>query len=344
MSDEDEAPAGMRSTQPSSRSTPARSRATGGRSHRALGGSNPLDGVSAYEASGPPHWHFVSYGMSDLYRKETDDPEVSGWGFEFTLRVRRYDETEPPAWALSFLNNLGRYVFQSGNSFDVGHHMDLNGPIALGSETAIRAITFAPDVQLGSIPTPHGRVTFLQVVGLTLDEYDAVQTWDAAKFIGVIASRDPMLLTDLRRPTWLEDPSFTREVQDGRDRDGSSQYVAFVGKAEWEARGDNARVVLGAKAVQSLLRLLPWRHPFGRSFAVSGTSQTIRFDPGQSTAWRAEPDALVVSLTSAACQRICEGLVARRGSYRWDDLPGFEIEVVPSEIKDPEGGVIQVIG
>jgi suppressor of fused-like protein len=312
--------------------------------HRALGGRNPLDGVSAYEASGPRHWHFVSYGMSDLYQKETDDPEVSGWGFELTLRLKPYDEAEPPVWALNFLNNLGRYVFQSGNPFDVGHHMDLNGPIALGSETAIRAITFARDVQLGSIQTPHGRVTFLQAVGLTLDEYDAVQTWDAEKFLGTMAKRDPMLLTDLRRESWLHDASFACEVDEGRRRDGSSQHVAFVGKAEWQAAADSARVVLGAKAVQALLRVLPWRLPFGRSLAVAGRSQTIRFDAGESTAWRAEPDVLVVTLTPDSWQRFCEGLVARRGSYRWEDLRRFELEVVPSEIKDPEGMVIQVVG
>ena len=311
--------------------------------HWALGGRNPLDGVSAYEASNPPHWHFVSYGMSDLYQKETDDPEVSGWGFEFTLRLKRLGEAEPPIWAVDFLNNLGRYVFQSANSFDVGHHMDLNGPIALGSDTAIRAITFARDVQLGAIATPHGRVTFLQVVGLTIDEYDAVQTWDAEKFLGTILKRDPILLTDLRRPTWLADASFAREVDEGRRRDGSSQSVAFVGKAEWEAR-DDARVVLGAKAVHSLLRVLPWRLPFGRPLAISGSRQTIRLVPGESSTWRAEPEVLIVTLAPDACRCLCDSLVARRGLYRWDELPGLQIEVVPSEIKDPEGKVMDVIG
>jgi len=34
-----------------------------------------------------PHWHIVGYGMSELYAKETDDPEESGWGFELTFRV-----------------------------------------------------------------------------------------------------------------------------------------------------------------------------------------------------------------------------------------------------------------
>jgi hypothetical protein len=52
----------------------------------------------------------------------------------------------------------------------------------------------------------------------------------------------------------------------------------------------------------------------------------------------------VVTLTPDASQRICESFVVRRGPYRWDDLPGLEIEVVPSEIKDPEGKITEVIG
>jgi hypothetical protein len=38
--------------------------------HWALGGKNPLDGVSAYEASNPPHWHVVSYGRSGMSARE----------------------------------------------------------------------------------------------------------------------------------------------------------------------------------------------------------------------------------------------------------------------------------
>ena len=55
-----------------------------------LGGPDPIDGVSVYEHAGPPaHWHYVSYGLSELYRKESDDLELSGWGIELTFRLVR---------------------------------------------------------------------------------------------------------------------------------------------------------------------------------------------------------------------------------------------------------------
>lgn len=150
-----------------------------------LGGDDPLDGISIYPRD--DHWHFVSYGMSELYTKTSELAEQSGWGFEFTVRVARAPgEREAPMWAANLLQNLGRYVFKSGNWFDAGHQMDLNGPIALNRpDTALRAIAFADDPELGEIETPFGSLRFLQVVGLTEDEYAStddqgpVSSWDA---------------------------------------------------------------------------------------------------------------------------------------------------------------------
>ena len=221
--------------------------------------------------------------------------------------------------------------------------MDLNGPIALGDETAIHAIAFARDPQLGAIVTPNGPVAFLQVVGLTLDEYDAVQAWDTEKLLEARLKRDPLLTTDLQRATWLEDATFAREVEEGARRDGSSEYVAFVAKVEWEV-GAAARVTLGANAVRRLLLLLSQRLPFGRPFALTGERQTVRFEPGEVARWRVEEDAFVVSLPPTQCASFCEGLPARRGIYQWTDLPGLAVAVVPSEIKDRDGKIIRIIG
>jgi len=33
-----------------------------------------------------------------------------------------------------------------------------------------------------------------------------------------------------------------------------------------------------------------------------------------------------------------------RGSYSWEMLPGLELVVVPSEIKDHDGKVVEVVG
>ena len=54
-----------------------------------LGGPDPLDGISIYERE--DHWHYVSFGMSELYLKESEAEEVSGWGFEFPPHQRPGD-------------------------------------------------------------------------------------------------------------------------------------------------------------------------------------------------------------------------------------------------------------
>ena len=59
----------------------------------ALGGNDPLDGVQVFKSErGMPHWHYVTYGFTELYEKETDNPEESGYGFELTFRLKRGEE------------------------------------------------------------------------------------------------------------------------------------------------------------------------------------------------------------------------------------------------------------
>jgi suppressor of fused len=103
-----------------------------------LGGNDPLEGISAYQSSfgGRPHWHFITYGFTELYTKESDDPDVSGYGFELSVRVVDPKfENEPPMWVLGLLQNLARYVFRTGNFFSSGDHTTLNGKIAFERET-----------------------------------------------------------------------------------------------------------------------------------------------------------------------------------------------------------------
>jgi hypothetical protein len=43
----------------------------------AAGGPDPIHGISAYHNAEPgPHWHFVTYGFSELWAKELTDSAV----------------------------------------------------------------------------------------------------------------------------------------------------------------------------------------------------------------------------------------------------------------------------
>ena len=72
---------------------------------KAEGGDDPLEGIAVYRGEDPhPHWHLVALGLSELFEKMWNKPEVSGWGFELTFRVAcDPDDDEPPSWALGLI-------------------------------------------------------------------------------------------------------------------------------------------------------------------------------------------------------------------------------------------------
>ncbi|WP_280426747.1 suppressor of fused domain protein [Nocardia carnea] len=168
----------------------------------ALGGPDPLDGISIYQHDGPlPHWHYIGFGMSELYEKSSPDPEISGWGFEFTFRlVRRPDESQPPMWPAVLLQKLGRYVFDSGNRFEPGHTMRASGALAADRpDSAIRAMAFIIDPELGEMATPHGILRFLQIVGLTEEEYRTARGGNSPAVLNHLAGYLPLHVTDIDR-------------------------------------------------------------------------------------------------------------------------------------------------
>jgi hypothetical protein len=317
--------------------------------HARIGGQDYLDGISVYRAEHPrPHWHFVTYGMTELYGKDWQDKERSGFGFEFTFRLSRDARTSPdvrpPGWAISFLQNLARYVWQSGNAFEPGHHMDLNGPIALETPTQITAALFAADPQLpAEITTPFGRVSFVQVVGISADELAAAEAWDTMKFLDVLAKIDPMLITDLDRGSWLTTPSIAEEVERGRQSDGSSTAVLYASNVAWAlVPPDRLEITLGAKQVPALTKLLAGRLPFGRDFILAGGDVAVVFEPADAISWTVVEGGVKVMLPAKETIAALREVEPKQAVYRINDR--VAIRVVPSRIKDHAGKVVQVIG
>lgn len=307
-----------------------------------LGGRDPLDGISGYRNDGPPlHWHFVSYGMSELYGKESKDVDVSGWGFELTFRLAREaaDET-PPMWPLSLLQNLGRYMFDSGNSFGAGHHLDCNGPIALEAETDLVALLFLPDPQLDPIDTPHGRVQFLQLVGITADELEACRAWNTESFGGVLKKSNPLLVTDLRRKSILSDPLLLAEVEEGRSRDGSSSAVSLT--LSWRKDGRGYVVTINANGAAALPTYVQGRLEHGYDLMLSGPQQQVMLRPGETSSASADGELLNITLGQEA-RAMMRSVAAQRGRY---EIEGTDlvIEVVTARILDQDGNVVDEIG
>lgn len=309
-----------------------------------LGGQDPLDGISVYHVASPrPHWHYVTYGFSELFAKESDDAEVSGFGFELTFRLAlpagAGADTAPPTWPLNLLQNLARYVFDTGNAFAQGHHLNANGPIAVDHPTRLRHLVFMHDPQLPPRMTPHGALAFLQVIGLTDPEMDAVTRWNTEAVLRALAPAMPWWITELERGDALDDPRLAAEVEAGSAREGSSTASLFAQTLEWSQEPEGCITLrLGAGVADSLLRLLPARLPFGQPLTLIGPKGEWTLQPGgEDTLWL-DDDLGGCTWRPETVERVMDVLRSRSTA---EVIPGrLQVRVRPARAGDAASGAM----
>ncbi len=305
--------------------------------HR-LGGPDPLDGVSIYRAEQPePHWHYVSFGFSELYEKESENTEWSGFGFEMTFRLKRTSD-EPPIWPVGLMQNLARYVFNSGNVFHNGDYIDLNGPMALEEETRLTAAAFTPDPDLPDpLETPHGKLQFRQLVGLTAGELSACKTWKTSGVLELLPAR---AITDLQRSCLTEDSRSRQLIREGREQDGSRTGFLYVEQGELKVENGQCELTVGALAVDELQALLPGRIGFERPLAMQSARGAWKFVPAPEVSFSDQE----IRLTPQAARALGAALRVKAGTYCVREAPELTIRVVPTPIRDHQGEIVRVLG
>ncbi|WP_054955172.1 suppressor of fused domain protein [Paenibacillus dakarensis] len=317
-----------------------------------LGGQDPLDGLSAYKAESPsPHWHIVTFGFSELYEKELENPDYSGYGFELTFRVaRQMDEEEPPAWALNLLQNMGRYVFNSGNVFASGDYLDANGPICLGADTQLTALAFIPDPELEPIHTPNGRVEFLQMVGITEDELEAMKTWNTRGVLEAGKAEIPGYITDLSRESILRVPAVQESVHSGIGRDGSSTGFLFVDQLAWNP-GKNGLfskkpsvLTIGAKQAETVEKLLRGRLLKGKELTLANRDLSVTLQPAATTSIEMNADKVLLKLDETVINELMHKLQPQEDEIRLSSYKDLSIQVVKTYIRDQDGNVVTTVG
>ena len=166
-----------------------------------LGGDQYLDGYSVYESS-HGHLHIVTYGMSELYVNEDSfGGEWSKWGYEMTIRLPLCSESEY-MWAIDMLGNLARYTFTSQRFLEPLQYISGGGnPIKVGSNSKLTGLLVIMDPELPGTDTVHGRLDFLQLVGITQPELETVIA-DRNKVQALVEDMrkdNPFFVTDLTR-------------------------------------------------------------------------------------------------------------------------------------------------
>lgn len=134
-----------------------------------LGGNDPLDGISILD--GGEYYHFVTYGLSELYEKETKDPEYSGFGFELTCKLKKScveDEDAQFRCMAGILQAIARISYTQGDIFQPDEYIYTGQEKGMDAEqkSAITGFILKED-DMGTIDTVHGKVQFVQLVGAT---------------------------------------------------------------------------------------------------------------------------------------------------------------------------------
>ncbi|MCI8868950.1 MAG: suppressor of fused domain protein [Lawsonibacter sp.] len=141
-----------------------------------LGGPDPLQGVSVYD--GGDYFHFVTYGLSDLYEKEGSDPEYSGYGLEFTLKLRKEglgEEMPELQCIVRILNDLARLTFEKGEQFFPDEYIYTGQELGFDVNQRSRLTGFITALdEAGTIQTPNGKVDFVKLIGASDAELRAV--------------------------------------------------------------------------------------------------------------------------------------------------------------------------
>ncbi|XP_036342403.1 suppressor of fused homolog [Rhagoletis pomonella] len=214
-----------------------------------LGGQDPLDYISMYNNHGdpergiPPHWHYVSFGLSDLHGDErvhvrdTNDINTrSGMGFELSFRliktesksVKNAEKSQhPPTWPANLLQAIARYCFQTGNLLFFGDNIPWRKSLDGSATSLLKNILIAQDPQLSSIETLFGTVDFCQIVGVTDEEFDQASRWNGRGVLHYLQqdvhTGGKWLVTDMSRSVSVFQlcPELLLNLQDDLEKQGS---------------------------------------------------------------------------------------------------------------------------
>ncbi len=144
-----------------------------------LGGNDPLDGISVYD--GGNYWHFVSFGQSEIYEKESNVKEISGYGYELTFKLKKdnYEDEEAEIRNIcGILQMIARITFTKNEIFQPFEFIYTGQIVGIDAKQKSNLTGFITikDPTVETIDTPNGKVEFLELIGMTDAELKTLST------------------------------------------------------------------------------------------------------------------------------------------------------------------------
>ena len=151
-----------------------------------FGGNDPLDGISIYD--GVDYWHFVTYGMTELYEKEEENDGISGFGYEMTFKLKKddYPDEEGELKCIcGILQAIARITFGNNEIFRPYEFLYTGQTTGIDAyqKSNITGFICLPDTSVNTIETPNGKVEFLEFIGMTDAELKTLDTSQSVKDI-----------------------------------------------------------------------------------------------------------------------------------------------------------------
>ena len=142
-----------------------------------FGGNDPLDGISIYD--GGDYWHFVTFGLSELYDKKSENKDISGYGMEFTFKLKKdkYEDEEAEIKCIcSILQSIARITFTNGELFKYNEYLYTGQTegIDVNNKSNITGFITIKEPLVDSVVSENGKTDFVELIGVTDGELKAI--------------------------------------------------------------------------------------------------------------------------------------------------------------------------
>ena len=115
-----------------------------------------------------------------MYDKESKDQTKSGFGMEFTFKLKKdtfKDEEGELKNVVGVLQTLAKGTIVDGEIFKPYEYIYTSQTEVMDTEQKSNIVGFitVPDMEFQSLVTPYGRVDFLALIGITAEELQAIR-------------------------------------------------------------------------------------------------------------------------------------------------------------------------